>query len=161
MKIYLLILAFLLPGFSIGQSLNQLKNTIDSFVISTNSNDSLKQIDFFIKTKKKPFKNVFYTYSQRNDSILKISRKFKLSNDSIQQIFYCLNHRFVYSIEKIISYSGNDSTEWSGSFYFLNGKLIDLITLGHGKTENEAWDLEKNILLDLHEVFEDIKRNKK
>jgi hypothetical protein len=161
MRIYLLILCFLLPCFSIGQSLSQLKATIDSFVISIDKDDEFEQSNFFIKTKRKPSKNVFYVYTQKNKAIVKIARKFKLSNDSIQQVFYCLNGRFVYSTEKVISYSGKDSAEWRGSFYFLNGRLIDLTTLGNGKSEGENWDPQKSILIDLHEAFEDIERHKK
>jgi len=35
---------------------------------------------------------------------------------------------------------------WGGGFYFSKGKLIDHVTLGHGKSETDDWDPEKEIL---------------
>jgi hypothetical protein len=40
----------------------------------------------------------------------------------------------------------DQGTMWAGDFYFSKGKLIDYVTVGHGKSELDDWDPEKEIL---------------
>ena len=40
----------------------------------------------------------------------------------------------------------DEYSAWTGEFYFSKGKLIDHVTRGHGKSESDDWDPEKEIL---------------
>ncbi|HKC37497.1 MAG TPA: hypothetical protein VKB95_15580, partial [Chitinophagaceae bacterium] len=40
----------------------------------------------------------------------------------------------------------DQGTMWAGDFYFSKGRLIDHVTLGHGKSEKDDWNPEKEIL---------------
>jgi hypothetical protein len=75
-----------------------------------------------------------------------------------------MNGQLIYAIETIISYypNGNssDSITWRGDFYFSKGKLIDHVTLGHGKSEMDDWDPEHEMLSALNDSKRDIVRYK-
>lgn len=47
---------------------------------------------------------------------------------------------------------------WSGRFYFANGKLIDHISLGHGKSKVDTWKPGQVMLTDFDESKKDIAR---
>ena len=70
----------------------------------------------------------------------------------------------MFAKEKITSFIETGRTEylsWSGEFYFSNGKLIDLETLGHGKSEIETWQPEQEMITAFIESKKDIERFKK
>ena len=64
--------------------------------------------------------------------------------------YYFKNGSLIYAYESEILYSpfwGQiEYSIWSGDFYFSKGKLIDHVTLGHGKSELDDWDPENEIL---------------
>jgi hypothetical protein len=62
--------------------------------------------------------------------------------------YYFKDGSLIYAYEREIFFleSIDDGTTWAGEFYFSKGKLIDHITLGHGKSESDEWDPEKDIL---------------
>jgi hypothetical protein len=43
-------------------------------------------------------------------------------------------------------YNGKDSISWLGTYLFEKGKLKDYYTNGHGKSETDDWDPEKEVL---------------
>jgi hypothetical protein len=60
------------------------------------------------------------------------------------------------------AYSSADSSFWSCDYVFKDGKMIDLVSTGHGKSEDDAWDPEKEVLENFRkvsaQVMKDIRR---
>jgi len=71
----------------------------------------------------------------------------------------------IYATEFITSYYGDkdqkDSIVWGGNYYFSKGKLVDLITLGHGKSETDEWNPQLEVLANYQAAKNDIIRHKK
>lgn len=67
--------------------------------------------------------------------------------------YYFKDGSLIYAYESEIFFNppeGIDKgTKWAGYFYFSKEKLIDYVTLGHGKSELDDWDPEKDILMQL------------
>ena len=72
--------------------------------------------------------------------------------DSIRysEKYYFKNGSLIYAYESEIwdspFWGQIEYSIWSGDFYFSKGKLIDHVTLGHGKSELDDWDPENEIL---------------
>lgn len=161
MKILLPILIFLSPLVLFGQSKEKIKSNIDSVVESISVNKNLRKINFRIQALKKVLHYITYTYQSKNGITVKIERQFSHKNDTINQIFYLKDGQMIYATETIISHYGKDSIVWNGGFYFSKGKLIDFITLGHGKSETENWDPQADITNAFYEARRDIARHRK
>ena len=75
---------------------------------------------------------------------------YKVDSTDYTEEYYFRDGALIYASEKEIRYfpslGPNEYVAWSGSFYFSKQKLIDHVTLGHGKSESEDWDPEKEIL---------------
>ncbi|WP_130736514.1 hypothetical protein [Flavobacterium sp. J27] len=77
-----------------------------------------------------------------------------------QEIYFEKNGKLIYAKETENYIPRNHFTQisWNCEFYTENGKLITLISLGHGKTENEEWnpeiifDMYKNRLSELQQI---------
>ena len=120
---------------------------------------------FSIKALKKGLHSTNYHTVETSRGLIKISRQFSSKNDSVEQQFYLKNGKLIYAHEIITSYftvnNQKDSIGWSGRFYFSQNKLIDYITLGHGKSEMETWNPEEDMLTAFNESKRDIARFKK
>jgi hypothetical protein len=70
-----------------------------------------------------------------------------------------------YATELITSYYGDknkpDTMVWGGNYYFSKNKLLDFITLGHGKSETDEWDPQQEVLANCKATRNDIARHKK
>jgi len=55
---------------------------------------------------------------------------------------------YAYESEVFFETSQNmkDGTMWNGDFYFSKGKLIEHVTNGHGRSELDNWNPEKEVL---------------
>jgi len=64
--------------------------------------------------------------------------------------YYLQNGSLIYAYESEVFFltgkNINEGTTWAGDFYFSKGKLTDYVTLGHGRSELDGWDPEKEIL---------------
>ena len=64
--------------------------------------------------------------------------------------YYLKNGSLIYAFESEVFFPTGENisegTTWAGDFYFSKGKLIDHVTLGHGRSELDDWDPEKEIL---------------
>lgn len=153
------------PCFSFGQSLMEQKSTIDDLVNMIDADKANASFGFNIIAMKKVFHKIYYQYQTRHGSIVKIERRFKLHSDSTLQTFYFKNTRLIYATEFIISYYGEknkpDSMFWGGNYYFAKNKLLDFITLGHGKSETDEWDPQQEVLANCKAARNDIARHKK
>ncbi|WP_159778990.1 hypothetical protein [Flavobacterium sp. 9AF] len=59
-----------------------------------------------------------------------------------EEMYVEINGDLVYAkeTEKYIPHNHFSQMEWNCQFYTKKGKLLSLISLGHGKTEDENWD---------------------
>ena len=78
--------------------------------------------------------------------------------------YYSTDGVLIYAIENETTYysrtDSNNTIIWEGQFYFSNRKLIYYETLGHGKSEEDSWDPEKEILTRFDERTEEFKKLK-
>jgi ribosomal protein L17 len=164
-KILYSILIFLISIFSYGQDTNALKKSIDIEVERIDNDKRLSSTSFSIEAMKKVLHYISYNYVESKSGYIRISRQYYHKNDSISQTFYLNGGQLIYATEMIVTYyNENDKTDhitWGGSFYFSKGKLIDYITLGHGKSELENWKPDRYMLMAFDESKKDIARYKK
>ena len=155
MRTVFFILILFLPSIFFGQDA-QLRQQVDSIVVKIDSRSS-KSISF-TTNQKIATKNVtyFYSFKRNNGNIDYIERKFANRDSSVLQRFYSIGESIVFATESIIHYYGNDSVGWSGSYYFSGGILKDYVTLGHGKSEDEFWDPEKEVLINYRRAKKDV-----
>lgn len=109
---------------------------------------TVKQID---KNKKQvagfsTTKNKYFTYKTSNGKLVKLTYLFKNDSTKTEQIFYINNGKLIYSTEDEVLYSSKDSSIWRGTYFFANGRLKDYETLGHGKSELDDWEPEKEMV---------------
>jgi hypothetical protein len=59
-----------------------------------------------------------------------------------QEIYYTENKKLIFAQETELYISENlkDTIQWNCKYFFENEKLVDLISLGHGKTEEDNWN---------------------
>lgn len=164
MKPLFIIAVILLPCITIGQDLEKQKDIIDAEVERI-SKGNLATASFSIQALKKVLHYINYKYIETSKGYVFISRQFSHKNDTIQQTFYLKDGSLIYAIERIVTYytenGKTDSITWRGDFYFSKGKLIDHVTLGHGKSEIETWNPEQDMLTCFGESKRDIARYKK
>lgn len=91
-----------------------------------------------------------YTYYTNGTMLTKIVCSCLFDNKKTEQTFYIKSNALVFAKEAIISHYKTaaqvDSTSWMGQYYFSKGKLIDEHTFGHGKSEEEGWNPQKEVL---------------
>jgi hypothetical protein len=165
MRIITFIILLFSFSVSFGQSLMEQKSTIDAAVEAIDTDKANAAFNFNITSTKKVFHKIYYQYQSRQGSIVKIERRFKLHNDSTIQTFYFKNAQLIYATELITSYYGEknkpDSMVWGGNYYFSKNKLIDFITLGHGKSETDEWNPQQEVLANCKVARNDIAKHKK
>lgn len=162
MRLSIIVAIILLSNLSFGQNLEKQKAAIDTEVERISKQSKPTAVSFSIQAMKKRLHYIHYNYIVNKSGYVKISRRFSHKNDTIQQTFYLNAGKLIHATETITSYfhekGKTDSITWSGGFYFANGKLIDHITLGHGKSEFENWNPEKEMLTAFAESKKDIAR---
>lgn len=92
----------------------------------------------------------------KNGELKKIVRWFGLSNGNEIFEFYFKNNKLIFVYEEFNSFFYNEKTQslildstyksFAGRYYFMNEKLVDQVTRGHNRFEDDAIDPE-NILL--------------
>lgn len=165
MRLLLTLAVTLLINISFGQDLKKQKADIDAEVARISKQSKLATATFSIQALKKALHYIRYQYSESQTDYVKINRQFSYEQDTIQQTFYLKDGNLIYATESIATYftekGKTDSIIWRGDFYFSKGKLFDYVTLGHGKSEDESWDPEQDMLTAFSESKRDITRYKK
>lgn len=165
MRILIVLVFILITGLSHAQDLAKQKAVIDTAVkdiTAISLNDATR---FTIQANKKVLHYISYRYMEKPEGYITIQRQFSKNKDTIQQYFYMKNGELIYAIENITSFYGGNQKDnivfWSGQFYFSKNKLIDHVTLGHGKSELETWNPEQEMLTAFKESKQDVERFKK
>lgn len=108
--------------------------------------------------KKKEFWRICHL--DNNNRIIKIESH---SEDTYyQEAYFERNGSLVYAAETERYMPKNHFTQqvWHCEFYISNGKLVTMMSLGHGKTERDDWD--PNIIFEMYkDRLNELKRIKK
>jgi len=123
---------------------------IDSIVSQIDSVAMLKHRVFNLR---KQYKGKTYSekWSYLRDSkyLLYFRVNYTLDSNDYEEEYYLANGGLIYATEKEVmrfpSMDPVDSIGWSGVFYFSEYKLLFQSTLGHGKSEMDNWDPEREV----------------
>lgn len=146
-----LILSILLFGRFLSQSKTDLIETenINKYSEIIDKDSTIVEYQFEIKNKSKIVK---YKYSKKGNEIVKIFREWKENNgnyiDTYTDYFLLKNEERVYANQSIIFKNKSDEEDiggWSCTFWLKKDKVIHMTSLGHGKTETDDWDYEKEL----------------
>lgn len=160
----LLFIFLLCPLFCCAQTTEDLMKRIDSDVAAIDERYTKSRRDFILRRKLNKRKTVSekWTYSIRKGSLefLSISRR---SGDSgFSESYYMKNGRMFFASEYIAVYfrdePGEISQGWSARYYFDGRKLIDAPTIGHGKSEADDWNPEKELPARLKARLKQLRR---
>src|SRR3982751_766844 len=149
MKTIICIIILLTPFSVISQDF-QLRKKTDSIVLKIDS--SKARIFSFKKMEKDADNKTFtirYQFKNYHNQLVYASREFSNNDSAVKQEFYIFSSLLIFSNESIQYYNGKDTVDfvvWGGIYYFSGGKLKDYETLGHGKSENETWNPEVEVL---------------
>jgi hypothetical protein len=126
---------------------------------SSSINEIVRKIDKLSKTSSRSFiitkviknKKVKETWQYfDNKQLARIIINYTIDSTDYTEEYYFKDGLLIYASENEISrfpsLELDEYIVWGGGFYFSNGKLIDHVTLGHGKSESDDWDPEKEIL---------------
>lgn len=87
-----------------------------------------------------------YEYKMIDDSLVKVILVSQRGPGQVKQTWYQHQGALLFATEHETAYYGRDSIKWGGTYYFQQGSLIHYVTLGHGKSEMESWDPQKEVL---------------
>lgn len=139
-------------------------------VINNDSNLRMIEIDndFFVAKGRVTDGGCSLKGYYKNGSIRKIVSWVGLSSGNEIMEFYYKDNQLIFVYEEFRSYvydkvSGSfskDSTEktFSGRYYFQKNKLIDYITMGHNRFEDDTVDPEKTLLAEAEAFRREILR---
>lgn len=150
----LLLIVKVLPA----QDLKSIKARIDSDV--KNLSKKVYITSSTIKSKKGIFDyDISYSIRKKSVQIVIIKRTFSNGDNTTSQTFYIKDENLIFVTETSVFSYLTDSITWKGDFYFVNNKLMDYTTLGHGKSELESWDPQAELLNAFEESKQDIQDN--
>ena len=174
MKQLFIILTFFVFGLKIhGQDNSPKYPVIQKLVNSINSDKNLKKItlstdEFLEHTPDGGGELVGYF---GNNQIRRISVSVGISIGVRTYDYYFDKEKLIFVHEILDGYLYNDSlgvfdftkTEmnFSGSYYFKNNKLIDSITIGHNRFENDELDIQTVLLNEMNEYLALLKKKLK
>lgn len=92
-----------------------------------------------------------WSYLKDHNSLLYFKISYTIDSTDYEEEYYLDKGDLIYATEKevtrMLSNNPVDSFGWAGNYYFAKNKLLDHITFGHGKSEIEPWDPERDTLL--------------
>lgn len=105
-----------------------------------------------------------YTYWTTGKRIVKMACSWRQQDaahaDSITQSFYIENGKLFSASESITwGHDESDMGGWGCSYVFEKGKLVHLISLGHGKSEDDRWDPEQEVKENYRKVYTPVARH--
>jgi len=106
-----------------------------------------------------------YTYVYSEQTMLHISRQFVTGNKAklvaTTQTFELDNNQLISANEAIVhTLNQRDSAFWSSDYTFEHGKLNYHSTNGHGKSEEDNWDPENEVLHNYHQALYQVKKHR-
>ncbi len=140
-------------NFAFAQNVPYSKEKIDIIITKTDSLFSIRHKSFTLKrnisSRKVVTESWTYLKNSKGLSCFKIS--YTIDSTDYKEAYFLDKGNLIYATEIEVSRfpaSGpDDFIVWSGLYYFSYKKLIDHMTNGHGKSELDGWDPEKETLL--------------
>ncbi|MFC6266820.1 hypothetical protein [Frigoriflavimonas asaccharolytica] len=162
-KFFLLLFLFFLFGFAYSQTTAELKQkkSIDYYSDAIEKDKSVKKYKFTVIGSDK---NILYKYEKKSNEIVKISRNWDEKDGDYKATysydFVMKNESKIYAQEGITYQNYNDSEDisiWNVKFWLKNDKVIFTTSLGHGKTEMDDWDYEKELKENFNYMLKTVK----
>lgn len=166
-SIYLMLIICFCGTFISAQINNDLKEQerIDKYVEKIGNDTSIKRYEFKILNNKKL---TTYHFWKKNNDVVYIERSWDYPvgnyNYTESESFNIQNGKRVMAFESLQYEMKNDSEDvggWSCRFWIKNDEVINMISLGNGKTEDENWDYEKELADNFKEMINEIKKAEK
>lgn len=135
------------------QSIPYSHEITDRIVAKTDSLFAIRHKSFIVKKNFSSGKVVTekWTYYKKGSSLLYFKINYTIDSTDYEEEYYLDIGNLIYATEKEVTLmpSSNpvDSFGWAGNYYFAKKKLVDHITFGHGKSEMDTWDPERDTLL--------------
>ena len=141
------------------------RNTIEVYKDQIQNDASIYIHKFSIK---RNGQTIQYEYKKYRDQIVEINRSWEnLEKDNYKtttyQSFILQNEKKVYGYESIMYQSTQDTEDtggWSCSFWIKDDKVVYMTSLGHGKTELDNWNYEKELKHNFKKMMKDVRRHK-
>ena len=137
---------------------------INQYVSKVENDKSKKAKKFSVVTKEN--KKINYEFVEKNGQIVKISRTWKTENNGWEEItreqYILKEEKMVFAFQGTESYLKTDRENqygWSCNFWIEDNKVIYMNSLGHGKTEDENWDYEKEIRENFNFMMKTIRKH--
>lgn len=136
---------------------------IDKYSEKIDSDKNVKKYKFDVKVKDK---TIHYSYQKKGNTILTLSREWQEKKGDLMYTFsdkFLLENGkkvFAYQTE---SWKTNDEDEygWYCRFYIKNNKVFYMPSMGHGKTEMDDWDYEKELKENFNYMLKKIQEKDK
>jgi hypothetical protein len=125
---------------AIGQDLDTSKGAIDDFVKQAELKFQSSKAGFVLKSKLAET----FSYSMKGNDVEVLSVRYRNADSDHDEEYFFQAGKLVYATERQAPVGGG-GPDWSGVYYFKNGKLLDHATNGHGKSELDSWDPEDEV----------------
>lgn len=156
----------ILLSFCFGFVHSQIKeDTIEMARIDKYVEGLTKKVKDYHFEKNEGKKIIKYEYSKLGDKIVRIQRKWKQKNedyiDTYLQYFYLEKGKRVFAEDALTYQKENDSlsvVSWNCRFWIKNNNVIYIRSLGHGKTEDDSWDYDKELKENFEFMLKTVKK---
>lgn len=135
---------------------------VKSYINQINKDKVIQKKTFIVTGKDK----VRYNYSLRKGEIVQISRTWNRKHDNRLDTFtdeyYLKNGKPIFAYQSIYDQSikdPDDSISWSCNFLIDGDKAIIMTSLGHGKTESDDWDYEREVKENFDFMMKTVKKH--
>lgn len=152
MKLFLLLL-LLFPVFCHAQTSDAAVERITSTVEKTEKRFERSRRSFVLKRQLKNRRTVNekWSYLASKGNVEAFEVKYRAGQTEYIESYYLENGQLIHAGESEKSYAGNKPdaeiiSSWSGVYFFANRRLLDHRTNGHGKSEEDNWDPQKETL---------------
>lgn len=157
-----ILISILVFGFAFSQSKEVLRvvENINQYSEAIDKDPKVIEYKFEVKGKDK---TILYQYSKKRNEIVKISREWKGdSNDwweLYRDYFLLKNGERIFAIQSITYTNMSDAKDiigWSSTFW-IDKKVIHMVSLGHGKSELDDWDYELELKDNFNYMLKTVK----
>ncbi len=101
-----------------------------------------------------------FEFEEKGNFLDKFSCSWKTSKNkyttTTTQVFELNNGKLKTASESIVYENDNDNKDiggWGANYKFQNGKLVDFSSFGHGKSEDEDWNPEIEVLTNYKTIL--------
>lgn len=158
-----ILISILVFGFAFSQSKEVLAvvENINQYSEAIDKDPKVIEYKFEVKGK---VKTILYQYSKKGNEIIKISREWNEDKDNYTNTFtdYFLlkDGQSFYATQNIVYTNKSDAEDmggWKCIFWINKSKVINMTSLGHGKTELDDWDYELELKDNFNYMLKTVK----